>query len=214
MAQVKVDISMSLDGFVTGPDPGVSEPLGVDGERLHDWVTRVRSWREAHGMEGGETGVDSDVLAEAIEGVGATVMGRKMFLGPPDEGPWGDDPGIGVWGDEPPFRMPVFVLTHYPREPLSMENGTSYTFVTDGIESAVSQALEAAGGKHVSIAGGADVIQQALRAGLVDELQIHVAPLLLGGGVRLFEGVGGVKVEPTRVIGSPAVTHVKYRVVK
>jgi dihydrofolate reductase len=214
MAQVRFDISMSLDGFIAGPNATVEEPLGEEGERLHEWVFGLASWREMHGLPGGEANADSDLLAESQRNVGAVLMGRGMFGG--GDGPWGDDPWEGWWGDEPPFRGPVFVLTHHAREPLVKEGGTTFTFVTEGVEAAVEQARAAAGDKDVLVAGGANVAQQLLAARLVDELQIHIAPLLLGGGVRLFEGLGPdrVQLEVIRAIHSPAVTHVKYRVVK
>ncbi|MEA2332007.1 MAG: hypothetical protein QOH58_2145 [Thermoleophilaceae bacterium] len=206
------DITMSLDGFVAGPNPSQEEPLGEGGERLHEWAYRLASWRERHGMEGGTAGPDDDVLEESLGSAGAVVMGRGMFGGGP--GPWGDDPWDGWWGDDPPFGMPVFVLTHHDREPLA-KGETTFTFVTDGIESALDQARAAAGDKDVALGGGADVAQQYLRAGLLDQLQIHVAPVLLGGGVRLFDDRGGElpELECTRVIESPAVTHLRYRVV-
>ena len=212
MARLSFDITMSLDGFITGPDPRPEEPLGTGGEQLHEWALVLASWREAHGREGGEVNADSEVMAEAIERSGATLMGRSMFGG---EGPWGDDPWQGWWGEEPPFHQPVFVLTHHPREPLELE-GTTFTFVTDGIESALDQAKAAAGDKDVALAGGADVFQQYLRAGLVDDLQIHVAPFVLGAGTRLFDNLAEtqVKLEANRVIESPAVTHLRYRVLK
>jgi len=214
MARLTFDITMSLDGFITGPNPGPEHPLGEGGDRIHEWVYGLASWRESHGKTGGETNADSEVLEESVANTGAVLMGRKMFGGP--EGPWGDDPWEGWWGDDPPFHVPVFLLTHHPREPLIKQGGTTFTFVTDGIESALEQARTAAGDKNVAIAGGADVAQQYLKAGLVDELQVHVAPLLLGEGVRLFDGLGTdeVKLESTRVIESPAVTHLRYRVVK
>lgn len=212
MPKLTLDISTSLDGYVAGPDISHDQPLGEGGERLHDWVYDLKSWREPHGREGGTEGTDSDILEEAIAGLGAAIMGRGMFGGGP--GPW-DDAWQGWWGDEPPFGYPVFVLTHHPREPLALK-GTTFTFVTDGIESALEQAREAAGDKDVGIAGGASVAQQYLKAGLLDELQIHVAPLVLGGGVRLFEDTGPeqLTLEPLRVVESPAVTHLKYRVVR
>ena len=213
MPKLKVDISMSLDGFVAGPNQTLDEPLGRGGELLHEWAFAARAWREAHGLEGGETNVDSEVVEEGIAGVGATVMGRRMFSG--GDGPWEDDPNSDAWwGDDPPFHHPVFVLTHHEREPVTKEGGTTFTFVTDGIESALEQARVAAGEGDVAVAGGADVIQQYLAAGHVDEIQLHVAPLLLGGGVRLFDGPvpdPPYALERTRVIESPTgVTHVKY----
>ncbi len=212
---VFVDISMSLDGFVAGPNQTLDEPLGEGGERLHEWVVGLESWRERHGRAGGETNVDSDVVEESLAATGAVVMGRRMFSG--GAGPWEDDPNAdGWWGDEPPFRVPVFVLTHHARETVAKQGGTSFTFVTDGIESALAQARAAAGEKSVLVAGGANTIQQSLAAGLVDDIQIHVAPVLLGAGVRLFENMDTqhINLEGTRVIASPAVTHLRYRVAK
>jgi dihydrofolate reductase len=212
MAKLFLDISTSLDGFVAGPNATLEDPLGVGGERLHDWIVGLASWREQHGLEGGETGPDADVMAEGIERTGAVVMGRRMFSG--GEGPWEEDPKADAWwGDDPPFHVPVFILTHHARETVVKEGGTTYAFVTDGIEAALAQAREAAGDKDVLLAGGANVAQQYLQAGLLDELHIHVAPLLLGGGVRLFDDVGPdpIELETTRVIESPAVTHLTYR---
>jgi len=213
MGKVFADISMSLDGFVAGPDPTLEEPLGKGGERLHDWVVGTEAFKRIHGHEGGDPGTDSDVLDETFAHIGATVMGRNMFSGGFGPGPWEDDPNPdGWWGDEPPFRVKVFVLTHHPREKVEMRGGTSFIFVTDGFESALEQARAAAEDQDVSIAGGADTIQQALALGCLDEIQVHVAPLLLGGGTPLF-GDGQLRqLELTRVIDSPAVTHVRYRV--
>jgi dihydrofolate reductase len=211
MTRLTFDISMSLDGFVAGPNATLEEPLGEGGEQLHEWTVRLASWRERHGMSGGETGPDDDVARESIGAAGAFLMGRRMFSG--GQGPWADDPKADAWwGDEPPFRVPVFVLTHHPREPVEKQGGTTYTFVTDGIESALERARDAAGDKRVEIAGGASVIQQYLNAGLVDDFQLHVVPVLLGGGVRLFEKERG-DLELMRVVGSPTVTHLSYRVV-
>jgi dihydrofolate reductase len=214
MGKIHVDISMSLDGFVAGPNQTLEQPLGKGGEQLHEWVVALKSWRERHGLSGGETGPDSEVVEESLRNTGATVMGRRMFSG--GEGAWEDDPnGDGWWGDDPPFRHPVFILTHHPREPVAKQGGTTFTFVTDGIASALEQARSAAGNKDVAIAGGANAIQQFLSAGLVDDLQIHIAPLLLGDGVRLFDQAPtNLELEMTRVIDSPRVTHLKYRVVK
>jgi dihydrofolate reductase len=204
MGKVLVDITTSLDGFVAGRDDGPELPLGEGGERLHEWVYGLASWREPHGLEGGETNRDSEILEEAMGNLGAVVVGRRMF------------DNAGGWGDNPPFHVPVFVLTHEAREQEAKEGGTTFTFVTEGVETAIDQAQTAAGEKDVSIGGGANTIQQFLRAGLVDELQIHLAPLLLGGGVRLFDDLGTdeVKLQSTRVVESPAVTHLKFRVVK
>jgi dihydrofolate reductase len=212
MAKLKLDISMSLDGFVAGPNASREQPLGEGGEQLHEWAVRLESWRERHGKSGGERNVDDEVMRESIESTGAVLMGRRMFSG--GAGPWEDDPvSDGWWGDEPPFHAPVFILTHHPRDTVEKAGGTSFTFVTDGIESALDQAKAAAGEKTVHIGGGADVAQQYLRAGLLDEMQIHVAPVLLGGGVRLFDEGANAKLELTRTIESPLVTHISYRVV-
>jgi dihydrofolate reductase len=216
MGRLTLDISMSLDGFIAGPNQTLEQPLGDGGERLHEWALRLASWREPHGLSGGETNVaDDEVIAETLQATGAVVMGRRMFSG--GDGPWADDPNADAWwGDNPPFHVPVFVLTHHPRETVIKEGGTSFTFVTDGIEAALEQARAAAGDKDVSLAGGADVVQQYLNAGLLDDLQIHLAPVFLGGGVRLFDRLGPdpIELEATRVIESPTVTHLRYRVVK
>jgi len=210
-----MDISMSLDGFTAGPNQTLEEPLGEGGEGLHEWAVAAQSWREAHGLSGGESNRDSEVIEESLRNTAATVMGRRMFSG--GAGAWEDDPKAnGWWGDDPPFHHPVFILTHHAREPVAMQGGTTFNFVTDGIESALEQARAAAGDKNVAVAGGANVVQQYLKAGLLDELQIHLVPVLLGDGVRLFDnlGPGEVELEPTRAIESPAVTHLRYRVVK
>jgi dihydrofolate reductase len=202
MSKVVFNITVSLDGYVAGPNDGPDLGLGEGGERLHDWAFELASWREPHGLEGGETNPSSEVL-EGMSAAGAVVVGKRMF-----------DNAHG-WGDEPPFHTPVFVLTHTAREPLT-KSDTTFTFVTDGIESAIEQAKAAAGDGDVSIGGGASTAQQALRAGLVDEVQLTVAPVLLGGGVRLFEGLGpdDAEFELVRVIEGPKATHLKYRVVK
>lgn len=203
MGKVVFDISVSLDGYVAGPDDGPELGLGAGGERLHEWVVELKSWREPHGLEGGETNASSAIVEEGLSAAGAIVVGKRMF-----------DNAHG-WGDVPPFHMPVFVLTHTAREPLA-KSDTTFTFVTDGIESAVERAKAAAGEKNVGIGGGANTAQQALKAGLVDEVQLNVAPVLLGGGVRLFEGLGpdDAEFELVRVIEGPRATHLKYRVVK
>jgi dihydrofolate reductase len=210
---VFIEISMSLDGYVAGPNPTREEPLGERGEELHEWVVQLASWRGRHGLEGGTTGPADDLVQELSGNVGANVMGRRMFSG--GEGPWEDDTNAdGWWGDEPPFRVPVFVVTHHPRETVSKAGGTTFTFVTDGVVSAVEQAKAAAGDRDVLISGGGSVAQQALSAGLVDRLELHVVPILLGGGVRLFDGSGpGATLEQTRVVESPGVAHLGYRVV-
>jgi dihydrofolate reductase len=210
MPHLKLDITMSLDGFVAGPDPSLDDPLGKGGERLHEWAFALKSWREQHGLEGGERNVDSEIVAEATASVGAHIMGRRMFSG--GSGPWEDDPNAnGWWGDTPPFGKPVFVLTRHAREPLELQ-GTTFTFVTNGIKAALDLAREAAGDRDVQISGGADVAQQYLGAGLLDEMQIHVAPILLGSGTPLFEDARGIEVEQTGVVASERVTHLRYRV--
>ena len=210
MGKVVLDISTSLDGYVAGPNPTLEQPLGEGGERLHEWIIRLTSWRESHGLTGGETNPDSELLAEGLASTGSVVMGRKMFSG--GAGPWDDDPNAGGWwGDDPPFRKPVFVVTHHAREPLELGE-TTFTFVNDGVESAVEQARAAAGDREVLVAGGAAVAQQILSASRLDELQLHVVPILLGGGTRLFEGAPDVSLERVRVLDSPAVTHLRYRV--
>ena len=212
MGNVNVDISMSLDGFVAGPNRTLDTPLGEGGELLHEWILATKSWREVHGKSGGEDTPDDEIARESIEAAGATVMGRRMYSG--GEGAWEDDPNAdGWWGDDPPFHHPVFVLTQHAREPVTMKGGTTFTFVTDGIESALEQAKAGTGDKNVTIAGGANTIQQYLRARLVDEVHLHLVPVLLGDGVRLFEGLGNGAVEltTTRVVESPAVTHVMLR---
>jgi len=215
MSKLTFDITMSLDGFVAGPNPTLEEPLGEGGERLHEWLVDLASWRKTHGLEGGATNPDSEILEESVARNGAILMGRRMFSS--GAGPWEDDPKAdGWWGENPPFHTPVFVLTQHAREPVEKQGGTTYVFVTDGIEAALEEARAAAGGKDVAIDGGASVVQEYLRAGLVDEFQVHVAPLFLGGGVRLFEALGGdlPALKVTRMVESPAVTHLRYEVEK
>jgi dihydrofolate reductase len=210
---LKLDISMSLDGFVAGPNQTLEQPLGEGGEQLHEWVLGLASWRERHGLSGGEKNRDAEIVEESLAETGAVVMGRRMFSG--GQGPWEGDPRAdGWWGDEPPFRVPVFVLTHHARETQVKQGGTSFTFVTEGIEAALDQAQAAAGDKDVTLAGGASVAQQYLRTGLLDELQLHVVPVLLGDGVRLFDRLEEpIELEATRVVESPAVTHLRFRAV-
>ena len=213
MSKVRVHISTSLDGYAAGPNQSEENPLGEGGEQLHDWLVGLEAWRKPHGMEGGKTEASTPVVEEATANVGAEIMGRGKF-GPPGGGTWGDDPWPGWWGDDPPFHMPVFVVTHHEREPLTLSD-TTFTFVTDGIESALGQAREAASGEDVLIGGGAEIINQYLAAGGVDEVEIHVVPILLGGGERLFEGIGpDLKLEQLRAVEAPGVAHLKYRVVR
>ena len=210
MSKLRFRISMSLDGYVAGPDQSLKNPLGVGGERLHEWVVPLAAWRTAHGKEGGEVNPSSAVVEESLVNVGATIMGRNMFGGHP--GPWdAKTPWTGWWGANPPFHHPVFVLTHHARAPLEMEGGTTFTFVTDGIQSALEQARRAAAGKDVALAGGAKAAQQYLRAGLVDEMEISVAPTLLGGGERLFDGVHDLHgLRLVRTVAAADVTHLKF----
>jgi dihydrofolate reductase len=205
MSTVYATMAMSLDGYVAGPNDGVDNPLGDGGDRVHEWMYGLASWVETHGGEGGDRGPDDEIVREVTSRMGATIMGRRMF-----------DHGEEPWGDDPPFHVPVFVVTHRPREVLVREGGTTFTFVTEGIERAMELAREAAGDKDVQISGGARVVQQYLEAGLLDELQIHVAPIFLGGGVRLFEGpsLTAFELQPTRVVDSPSITHIRYRVVR
>jgi dihydrofolate reductase len=211
VSKLRFKISVSLDGFVAGPNQSVDNPLGIGGMRLHEWAFALESWRAPHGLEGGQINESSRVIEESIANIGATVMGRNMFGGHP--GPWNAEaPWNGWWGDNPPFHHPVFVLTHFAREPLVCEGGTTFTFVTDGIEAALEQARRAAGGKDVSLAGGARAGQQYFAAGLLDEMELSVVPTLLGSGERLFDGVGDDLhgLELVRTIATPIVTHFKF----
>ncbi|MGH8019701.1 MAG: dihydrofolate reductase family protein [Opitutaceae bacterium] len=216
MSKLRLSITTSLDGYVAGPNQSMENPLGEGGEQLHEWAFPTRAFRSLHGdTGGGETGVNDDVLREAFENVGATIMGRNMFAGPL-RGAWGENPWQGWWGEDPPFHHPVFVLTHHARAPLTMQGGTTFHFVTDGIESALAQARKAAGEKDVAIGGGASVVQQYLAAGLIDEMDIHIVPRLLGSGARLLDNLDTSKIslEAIRAIEGPGVAHLKYRVVK
>jgi dihydrofolate reductase len=211
MGIFRFQIAVSLDGYVAGPHQSEENPLGIGGEDLHRWIVELEAWRKQQGQEGGEVNASTAVVEEAISNVGANVMGRNMFGGGP--GPWSEDPPwTGWWGDDPPYHTPVFVLTHHPRSPLEMQGGTTFVFVTDGIESALAQAKRAAGDKDVSLGGGASVVQQYLAAGLVDEFELHVVPILLGDGERLLDNVGNLEVEQVRAMEAPGVTHIKYRV--
>jgi dihydrofolate reductase len=216
MGRVFLDISTSLDGYVAGPNPSLEHPLGEGGELLHEWVFPLAAWRKPHGLDGGITNASSEVIEEVLGRQGAVVMGRRMFSG--GAGAWEDDPkAYGWWGDDPPFHVPVFVVTHHAREPLAMEGGTVFTFVTEGVEAAIERARAAAGGRDVAISGGASVAQQALAARLLDEIRINLTPVLLGGGTRLFDDAGsedGPRLEQSRVVESAGVTHLHYRVAK
>ncbi len=213
MSKLRLGIAMSLDGYVAGPDQDEENPLGVNGQELHEWVFPLKEFREMHGESGGETNASSAVLQERQANIGATIMGRNMFG--PTRGEWPEDAWRGWWGDDPPYHHPVFVLTHYSREPLEMQGGTTFYFVTDGIESALAQAKNAAQGRDVWLAGGASAVNQYLAAGLVEQIDISIAPVILGSGARLFEGVqhGTVKLEQVRAVDAPGVTHIRYKVV-
>jgi dihydrofolate reductase len=211
MSRLRLKISMSLDGFVAGPEQSVESPLGVGGMRLHQWVFPLAAWRQRHGLEGGEADESTPVVEESLCDIGATIMGRNMFGGHP--GPWNAQaPWNGWWGPEPPFHHAVFVLTHHPRDPLALAGGTTFTFVTTGIEAALEHARRGAGGKDVSLAGGAQAARQYLAAGLVDEMLISLVPTLLGRGERLFDGVGDDLrgLELVRTVAARNVTHLKF----
>jgi dihydrofolate reductase len=211
MTKLRFTMTMSLDGYVAGPDQTLENPLGVGGMKLHEWLLATRTFHEDHGTgDGGETGLDDDRAARWNENVGATIMGRNMFG--PIRGRWGEEAWNGWWGDDPPYHNPVFVLTHHAREPIEMDGGTTFHFVTDGIEAALERARAAAGDKDVSIGGGASTIQQYLRAGLVDQMALDVVPVLLGGGERLLDNVeGALQVfECVELVSSPRVAHFTY----
>jgi dihydrofolate reductase len=215
MSKLRFRISMSLDGFVAGPDQSVKDPLGIGGMRLHEWVFPLAVFRTMHGMEGGIVNENTAVVEESFANIGATIMGRNMFGGHP--GPWnitGDAQNLwnGWWGNNPPFHHPVFVLTHHAREPLALEGGTTFTFVTGGIATALEQARKAATGKDVALGGGAHAAQQYLAAGLVDEMLISLVPTLLGSGERLFNGSGDNMhgLELVQTVATPEVVHLKF----
>jgi dihydrofolate reductase len=211
MSRVICDQSVSLDGFSAGPNQSLENPLGENGLRVHEWMFVTNPWRKAQGLpavpETADDAIASDLMSNA--GVGAVIMGRNMFG--PIRGGW-DRSWNGWWGDDPPYHTPVFVLTHHPRDPVPMQGGTTFYFVTDGVESALEQAREAAGGKDIRIGGGASTVQQFIRAGHLDELHLHLVPIILGAGQRLLENVGDPKMTPVSVIASPTVTHIRYSI--
>jgi dihydrofolate reductase len=211
MQRLRYSVSISLDGFVAGPGQSVDNPLGVGGLLLHEWMRDLAAWREAAGLEGGVTNASAAVLDRDDDEVGAIIMGRNMFGG---SGPWGDAPWNGWWGENPPQHLPVFVLTHYSRPRLTCEGGTSFEFVTGGIEAALTLACAAADGKDVTVSGGGTVAKQYLAAGLLDEIELHMVPVLLGAGVRLFDDkeLAGTRLEQIDVVEAPDVTHIRYRV--
>lgn len=211
MPKLRLRISMSLDGFVAGPNQSVKDPLGVGGENLHEWIFPTRFWAQMQGRQGGEDNESNAVLEEESANIGATIMGRNMFGGHP--GPWdASKPWTGWWGENPPYHHPVFVLTHHPRNPLVMEGGTTFNFVTEGIETALAQARQAAGSKDISLSGGAQAASQFLKAGHVDEMSLHIVPILLGAGERLFDGAGhdlhGLQLVKT--VATPEAVHLKF----
>jgi dihydrofolate reductase len=210
MTKLRFRISISLDGYTAGPQQSRKEPLGLGGERLHQWVVPLAAWRSQHGLQGGEVNESTAVLEEEVANIGSTIMGRNMFGGHP--GPWNPaEPWNGWWGKNPPFHHPVFVLTHHPRPPLALEGGTTFTFVTEGIEAALDLARRAAAGRDVALAGGAGAARQYLAAGLVDEMELHLVPTLLGAGERLFDGVGDLNgLRLVRTVAAPGVAHLKF----
>jgi dihydrofolate reductase len=214
VSKLRYGTSMSLDGFVAGKDQSLENPLGVGGHLLHEWMRALAVWRKDAGLEGGEDNASTAVYEEADVNVGALIMGRNMFGG--GTGPWGEDPWKGWWGDNPPFHLPVFVLTHHTRDPLELQGATSFTFVSDGIGAALELARQAANGRYVDVAGGAKVAKQYLAAGLIDEMEIHLVPVFLCEGVRLFEDstLSAMSLEQVRAIEAPGVMHIAYRIVR
>jgi dihydrofolate reductase len=212
MSKLRANIAISLDGYVAGPNQSKENPIGEGGGDLHNWMFPLKVWRESHGEEGGEVNPSSQIVEEWFDNVGAFIMGRNMFG--PIRGDWGDETWEGWWGDDPPYHVPVFVLTHHEREPVVKDGGTTFHFVTEGIDSALERAGEVAGDKDVVVAGGAQAIRQYLTARHLDELELNVVPQLLGAGERLLQNVGDVKLEQLRAVEAPGVAHLKYRVVK
>jgi dihydrofolate reductase len=215
MSKLRCHISISADGFVAGPNQSQENPLGEGGEQLHEWAVSLASWREAHDNQGGEVNESTPIMDETRANIGAGVMGRNMF-GPAHGGDWGDGQWKGWWGEDPPYHNDVFILTHHAREPVEMKGGTTYHFVTEGIERALERAKESADGQDVRLWGGAEAIQQYLSAGLLDELELHIVPVLLGDGARLFDNCAdaGIALEQLWAVEAPGVTHLKYRVTR
>ncbi len=211
MSKLRLNMMMSLDGFSAGPEQSEENPFGIGGMQLNEWLFPLKAFREMQGEEGGEVNASTPIVEGWFENVGATVMGRNMFGGGP--GPWGEDPWTGFWGENPPYHHPVFILTHHAREPVEMEGETTFHFVTDGIESALEQARNAAGGKDVSLGGGPSTVQEYLAAGLLDEMVISLVPIFLGAGTRLFDNLGSAprRPEQVEVVEAPGVTHLRYR---
>ncbi len=210
MSRLRVEsFTLSLDGFGAGPNQDIHNPLGVGGTLLHGWALPTRTFQKhLFGKDGGETGVDEDFAARGFQNIGAWILGRNMFG--PVRGPWPDESWRGWWGDNPVYHVPVFVLTHHARSPLVMEGGTTFHFVTDGVEAALARAREAAKGKDVRVGGGVQAIQQYLRQGLIDEMHIAISPVLLGAGERLFEGINlpALGYTCTRHVATARATHV------
>jgi dihydrofolate reductase len=208
------NFAISLDGYGAGPDQSMDDPLGVGGTRLHEWAFASQAWREMQGEAGaggdGEATLDDQFIIAGDAGIGATIMGRNMFG--PIRGPWGDEAWTGWWGEDPPYHHPVFVLTHHAQPSIAMRGGTTFQFVDDGIESALKQAFDAAKGGDVRLAGGVATIQQYLRAGLVDEMHLAIAPVLLGRGERFFDHLDGGPhgLECVELVSSPAVVHARF----
>jgi dihydrofolate reductase len=213
MTKVRFHCTITLDGYMAAPNQRLEQPFGDGMEGLHDWQFKQRWTRETFGIgEGGDEGPSNDVIGEAQSGFGASIMGRNMFA--PNRGDWPAEPWNGWWGPNPPFHTPVYVLTHFPREPLVMEGGTTFYFVTDGPESALAQARAVVpADQDVLISGGANTINQYLQAGLIDEFELHIAPFLRGEGERVLLGAK-LKLEQLRVVDGGEVTHLKYRVLK
>lgn len=213
MGDLRVDVAISLDGFMAGANQRVDNALGDNGERLHEWMVPLEAFNRMHGESGGITNENTPFVENMFDDIGAGIMGRNMFGGGP--GPWADDPWEGWWGDEPPYHCPIFVLTHHEREPL-VKGETTFYFVTEGIDIALERAKEAAGGLGVSMHGGAATINQFLAAGYVDEMVVHIAPVFLGAGERVFAdlGVNLPKLEQIEATGGPGVTHIRYRLTR
>jgi dihydrofolate reductase len=211
MGKTRFNVSLSLDGYMAGPDQSEENPLGIGGMRLHEWLFDLEAWRSSHGETGGVVDASTPVVKELESGYGAVVMGRNMFG--PIRGEWGVDPWRGWWGDNPPYHTPVFVVTHHGRETLEMEGGTSFNFVTDGVASALEQATAAAGGRDVLVAGGASVIRQSLEAGVIEEFWLSIVPLFLGSGEGPFDGLSVLPgLELIDVVSAPKATHIKYAI--
>lgn len=204
------NFALSMDGYAAGPDQSFDYPLGVGGPALHEWAFATRTYQKMFGIDGGDEGVDDKFAAQGDIDIGATIMGRNMFG--PIRGPWRDDNWRGWWGDDPPYHHPVFVLTHHRREPITMQGGTTFHFVDDGIDAVLERAFEAANGQDVRLGGGVATIQQYLRAGLIDEMHLALVPILLGRGERLFDHLDGgpVGYRCVELAGSPSVAHARF----